>query len=146
MKSERQDYKVGLLDSTSLLDHLSSNDLESHDYSAKKNLGHHRSKGNSKIWSLVAACFFIFLAIATWISEIELTRYILESNSHQSGYNNPYAMMWMAHNLYIPFGFGMSLLLSSFSRSEAHESDLQSQSSHGHRTWDSIVSRATPDM
>ena len=88
--------------------------------------------------NLFAASIFLLLAIATWISEIELTRYLLEAKG-QGGYNNPYAMMWMAHNLYIPLGFGMSFILRSFSSETKRASP--SRPAPGSR-WETLVSAA----
>ena len=152
MPESGQGYHERLLDSTTLLDHLRREDFcrredqKSCDLLKITDLSQQRSNEHSSTGSLVAACFFIFLAISTWISEIELTRYILDSNNQQSGYNNPYAMMWMSHNLYIPFGFGMSFLFSSFSKRDIRGGDIQSSSSDGISTWESIVSRATPAL
>ena len=80
-------------------------------FSQAKNCSNLRNPRNSH---LAGAAFFVLLAIATWISEIELTRYILNAKDSKGGFNNPYAIIWMSHNLYIPFGFGMSFILRLF--------------------------------
>lgn len=88
--------------------------------------------------ALAGAAFFVLLAVATWISEIELTRYILNSKGNQGGYNNPYAMMWMSHNLYIPFGYGMSIILKFFAKDKNTHRD---SASHGSgNKWEAAVS------
>mmetsp|Transcript_623 Transcript_623/g.1649 ORF Transcript_623/g.1649 Transcript_623/m.1649 type:complete len:336 (-) Transcript_623:491-1498(-) len=55
-------------------------------------------------WKRISALFFIALAVATWVTEIEVTKSVL---SGVDPYNNPYMLVWMAHNFSMVLGFLM---------------------------------------
>jgi hypothetical protein len=74
---------------------------------------------------LFTASLFILLAVSTWVTEIEVTRILLGPNDQDGSHNNAYAMMWMAHNLNIPFGFGASYIMHLASKRNSCQPSLE---------------------
>jgi len=69
--------------------------------------------GGSSARRAVAVCF-IALAIAIWVTEMEVTHDLVGSGPGQ--YNNPYALVWVAHNISMVIGFTFGGLLACFAK------------------------------
>ena len=59
-------------------------------------------------WRRLAAVCFIALAVATWVTEIQVTNDVLGG---QGAYDNAYALVWLAHVASGVFGFAVAIAL-----------------------------------
>lgn len=97
-----------------------------------------RKKGSMKTFGALCS---IACAVTCWVLEIMLTQIIMappgESNQDvHLTYDQPYVLMWAAHSLHAPFGFGLGWLLISLTRRK--EKRDQSR-----RFYEALVQRPT---
>lgn len=59
-------------------------------------------------WKRLAAVCFIALAVATWVTEIQVTNDVLGG---KGAYDNAYALVWFAHIASGVFGFAVAIVL-----------------------------------